>query len=66
MKKFILFLLFTLIAALTFGQRSNYQDFLCLNNENIIGGIIIKQVPNESIEFETADKSGFDCKIEEK
>jgi len=39
--------------------QSNYQDVVYLKNGGIIRGIIIEQIPNESIKIETADGNVF-------
>jgi len=64
MKKFIGSLLFVLIATWSFGQ-GNYQDVIYLKNGSIIRGIIIEQVPNQSIKIETADRNVFVFQMDE-
>lgn len=64
MKKFTTFLLFVLIATISFAQ-SNYQDVVYLKNGSIIRGVIIEQIPNTSIKVETTDKSVFVYQMDE-
>lgn len=58
MKKLFVLLLFVLITAHSFAQY-NYQDVVYLKNGSILRGVIIEQVPNQSIKIETADRSVF-------
>ena len=53
-----------LMATIAFAQ-SDYQDVVYLKNGSIIRGIIIEQVPNESLKIETADGNLFVYKIDE-
>jgi len=48
----------------SFGQAF-YEDVVYLKNGSIIHGIIIEQIPNQSIKIKTADKNVFVFKIEE-
>ena len=64
MKKYLAILLFSIITTVSFGQ-SNYQDVVYLKNGSIIRGVIIEQVPSESIKIETADKSVFVFQMDE-
>jgi len=64
MKKTFLLLLCLLTATAAFSQN-NFQDVVYLKNGSIIRGIIIEQVPNESLKIETADRSVFACRIDE-
>lgn len=57
-------MLFVVLSTLAFAQ-SNYQDVVYLKNGSVIRGIIVEQVPNQSIKIETADKSIFVYKMEE-
>ena len=63
MKKVFLTMVVFLIATVTFAQ--NYQDVVYLKNGSIIRGIIIEQVPNESLKIETADCNLFVYKMVE-
>ncbi|MCL2328732.1 MAG: hypothetical protein FWC39_09530 [Bacteroidetes bacterium] len=58
MKKTLLTMLVFLTATIAFSQN-NYQDVVYLKNGSIIRGIIIEQIPNESLRIETADRSVF-------
>jgi hypothetical protein len=58
MKRIFTLVLFVLTCTFGFGQN-NYQDVVYLKNGSIIRGIIVEQVPNQSIKIETADKSIF-------
>ena len=46
-------------------QAQNQLDVVYLKNGSIVRGIIIEQVPNESIKLQTADENIFVFKIEE-
>ena len=58
MKKIATLLLLVLITSMSFGQ-GNYQDVVYLKNGSIIRGIIIEQVPNQSIKIETSEGNVF-------
>lgn len=45
--------------------QTTFQDVLYLKNGSIIHGVIIEQVPNQSIKIQTNDKNVFFYKIEE-
>ncbi len=64
MKKLITLILFTFISTLVFAQN-NYQDVVYLKNGSVIRGIMIEQIPNETIKIETADRSIFVYKMDE-
>ena len=64
MKKIITLIVFTLISTIVLAQN-NYQDVVYLKNGSVIRGVIIEQVPNESIKIETADRSIFVYKMDE-
>jgi sRNA-binding regulator protein Hfq len=49
---------------MAFAQQ-NYQDVVYLKNGSIIRGLIVEQVPNETIKIETMDKSVFVYKLDE-
>ena len=53
-----------LMATAAFAQN-NFQDVVYLKNGSIIRGMIIEQVPNESLKIETADGNLFVFKIDE-
>lgn len=59
---------FTLIFILAFAlakAQSNYQDVIYLKNGSVIHGMIIEQVPNQSIKIQTLDENIFVYKIDE-
>lgn len=58
MKKYLTLILLVITATASFSQN-NYQDVVYLKNGSVIRGVIIEQVPNQSIKIETADKSVF-------
>jgi len=64
MKKIFTLLVFILISSLAIAQ-SNYQDVVYLKNGSVIRGIIVEQIPNQSIKIETADRSVFVFKMDE-
>lgn len=65
-KKFqnLTLLVFTLICFSSFGQN-NMEDVVYLKNGSIIRGIIIEQVPNQSIKIQTKDRNVFVFKYDE-
>jgi len=58
MKKQLTLIFVILITTIVCAQ-DNYQDVVYLKNGSVIRGVIVEQVPNESIKIETADKSIF-------
>ena len=58
MKKLFVLLLFALFTVHSFAQY-HYHDVVYLKNGSILRGVIIEQVPNQSIKIETADHSVF-------
>lgn len=46
-------------------QAQNLQDVVYLKNGSILRGVIIEQIPNESLKLQTADGNIFVYKIEE-
>lgn len=64
MKKHLILILFALITSFVWAQN-NYQDVVYLKNGSVIRGLIIEQIPNESIKIETSDRSVFVYKMEE-
>jgi hypothetical protein len=60
--------LFTIIFifnySIGYGQ-TNMEDVVYLKNGSIIRGIIIEQIPNQSLKIQTADRNVFVFKIEE-
>jgi len=65
MKKILLLALFILASVFYAKAQNNLQDVVYLKNGSIIRGIIIEQVPNESIKVETRDGNVFVYKIDE-
>ncbi len=57
-------LVFTLICFTSFGQN-NIEDVIYLKNGSIVRGIIIEQVPNQSIKLQTKDRNVFVFKYDE-
>jgi sRNA-binding regulator protein Hfq len=64
MKKTILILTLILSNLNVFSQ-SNYQDVVYLKNGSVIRGVIIEQIPNQSIKLETSNGNIFVYKYEE-
>ena len=64
MRKIITLTLFIVISTFAIAQN-NYQDVVYLKNGSIIRGVVIEQVPNESIKIETSDKSIFVYQMDE-
>ena len=64
MKKIIAFFVFTFITVVMFAQinYANYQDVVYLKNGNVIRGIILEQVPNESLKIETNEIGRASCR----
>ncbi len=63
MKKFILLFAFLIGNLSVFAQA--FQEVVYLKNGSIIRGVIIEQVPNESLKIQTADGSIFAYKMNE-
>lgn len=67
MKKIIqnvILLVFVVVCNFSFGQN-NMEDVVYLKNGSIIRGIIIEQVPNQSIKIQTKDRNVFVFKYDE-
>ncbi len=64
MKKLLTLLLLIFLTTILYSQ-SNYQDVVYLKNGSIVRGIIIEQVPSESIKIETADRNIFFYEMDE-
>lgn len=56
--------LLLIVSYTSFGQN-NMEDVVYLKNGSIIRGIIIEQIPNQSIKIQTKDRNIFVFKIEE-
>jgi hypothetical protein len=61
---FVLLFSSVLIPGINYAQ-SNYEDVVYLKNGSIIHGMIIEQIPNESIKIQTYDKNIFVYKLDE-
>ena len=59
MKKITLLISLLLISVVIYAQKNNLVDVVYLKNGSILRGIIIEQVPNESIKLETSDGNIF-------
>lgn len=64
MKHLLLVLAFTLFAW-GLSAQEGYQDVVYLKNGSIVRGMIIEQVPNESVKIQTADGSVFFYRMDE-
>jgi hypothetical protein len=62
--KTILAILVFLVTTQTFAQQS-YSDIVYLKNGTVVHGIILEQIPNQSIKIETKDKNIFVFRMEE-
>lgn len=60
----LLLLLFIFILQFGYGQ-ANMEDVVYLKNGSIVRGIIIEQIPNQSLKIQTNDRSIFLFKVEE-
>ena len=58
MKKLFLSFMLVLASVVLFAQGT-YKEVVYLNNGSIIKGVILEQVPNESVKIQTADGSVF-------
>lgn len=56
-RKIILAFAFVAVATLSYGQ--SLQDVVYLKNGSVIRGIIVEQVPNQSLKIQTKDKNIF-------
>lgn len=65
MRKINLLFLALFVSVFAFSQQSNLVDVVYLKNGSVVRGIIIEQVPNESITIETADRSIFVFQMDE-
>jgi len=62
--RYLALLAFVFISSLAFAQ-SNLQDVVYLKNGSVIRGVIIEQVPNQSIKLQTADRNVFVYRMDE-
>ena len=63
-ERYLVLLAFLFITNLAFAQ-ANLQDIVHLKNGSIIRGVIIEQVPNQSIKIQTADRNVFVYQMDE-
>jgi len=59
MKKVAFLLTALLLSVVIYAQQNNLVDVVYLKNGSILRGIIIEQIPNESIKLQTADSNIF-------
>ena len=59
MKKPIILLLSLLLAICTYSQTVQYEDVVYLKNGSVIRGMIIEQIPNQTLKIKTADRNIF-------
>jgi hypothetical protein len=64
MKNLVVLLMILAISSSVFAQ-SSYEDVVYLKNGSIVRGLIIEQVPNESVKIQTYDNNIFVFKMEE-
>ena len=62
--KLLILLSFIFICVFAYGQTA-MEDIIYLKNGSIIRGVIIEQIPNQSIKVQTKDKNVFVFKYEE-
>jgi hypothetical protein len=62
---FFVFALIIVMSAVSWGQSKALQEVVYLKSGGIIRGIIIEQVPNESIKIQTSDGNVFVYKMDE-
>lgn len=65
MKFYKILITLSLFFSINSFSQENYEDVIYLKNQNIIHGMIIEQIPNESIKIKTKDKDVFYFKISE-
>src|SRR6187455_310216 len=65
-KFFLVIILFALeLYSMNTSAQANYEDVVYLKNGSIIHGMIIEQIPNESIKIKTADRNVFVFRMDE-
>lgn len=64
MKKLFLSVAFMALTTILVAQQG-YEDVVYLKNGSILHGVIIEQVPNQSIKIQTADRNVFVYKMDE-
>lgn len=65
MKKAVLSFLILFISLIVFCQDVQYEDVVYLKNGSVIRGMIIEQIPNETIKIKTADNNLFVFEFEQ-
>lgn len=65
MKKVYLLMSFLFVIALSVKAQQNFEDVVYLKNGSIIHGVIIEQIPNQSIKIQTKDGNVFVYTISE-
>ena len=66
-KQFYIFavVITTLIFPFLANAQANYEDVVYLKNGSIMHGIIIEQIPNQSIKIQTKDCNVFVYKLDD-
>jgi len=59
MKKLVFFFISILFCISAFSQNVQYEDVVYLKNGSVIHGLIIEQIPNQTITIQTADRNLF-------
>ena len=62
---FLVSFMISLVSAKYAAAQTNYEDVVYLKNGSVIHGMIIEQIPNESIKIRTADRNIFVFRIDE-
>ena len=65
MKKIVALVLFAFITSVSTFAQSNFQEVVYLKNGSIIRGVILEQIPNETIKIATADGNLFVFRMDE-
>lgn len=65
LQKVLLVCLFALLPGMVFAQQAPMQDVVYLKDGSVIRGVIIEQVPNESLKIETRDGNVFVYRMDE-
>jgi hypothetical protein len=65
MKKSLILLLLILPGIISFAQNVQYEDVVYLKNGSIIRGMIIEQIPNQTLKIQTVDRNVFVFQFEE-
>ena len=59
MSRYIIIMCVLVFAVVSHASAQNYQDVVYLRNGSIIRGVIIEQIPNESLKIQTPGGSVF-------